>query len=64
MQFIASFENGTTTHVVAVDEDGFTHLEDRWTDADGVLQGREMVYGSGALCDLIAALKSAQKIAG
>lgn len=62
MKFIASFENGNTTHVVAVDENGFTHLENRWTDADGTLQGEETVYGEGALSDLIQALKGAQSV--
>ena len=60
MQFVASFENGTITHVVAVDEHGSTHLENRWIDANGTFHGDEIVFGEGAVTDLIHALKGAQ----
>ena len=62
MKFVSSFQDGNTTYVVAVDEDGFIHFESRWSDADGTLQGDEIVFSDSATFDLMRALKGALSI--
>ncbi len=62
MKFVASVEDGPTTYVVAVDRDGFTHLETRWTSADDTVSANEVVLSEGAAVELIAALKGAMAV--
>lgn len=62
MKFVADIQDGDTNYVVAVNRDGFIHLERRWIGVDNTLQGDALVLSDHAAGELVIALKSALSV--